>query len=180
MVLKKGIYILECISKNEDIGEGKMLYEFLHIIMPDRVEFKHINGVDDFFNKLNDNHSNIVHISCHGNQHEDGRFYIPTPDGNGITPESFHERDRLNGRDVIMTGCFLGRKGFADEFLEKTNAKSLIAPVKIIDSFDVAMWCVNFYHHLIEKNYSFSESYDYMKNRFYVPGAMQMWSWKEE
>lgn len=175
MALKKGIYILECIPKEEGIGNGKMLYEFLQIIMPDRVDFQNIYGAYDFFDKLNENHSNIVHISCHGNQDEDGIFYIPTPDGQGIIPESFNERDGLKGRDVVITGCSLGRKGFAEGFLKETNVNSLIAPVKIIDAFDVAMWCVNFYHHLIDKNHSFVESYEYMKDRFYVPGAMKMW-----
>jgi hypothetical protein len=178
MALKNGIYILELIPKDEGIGEGKLLYEFLHIIMPDRVDFHYISGVDDFFDKLNENRSNIVHISCHGHQDDDG-FSIPTPDGTGIMPETFNERDRLTGRNVVITGCFLGRKGFADGFLKETNAKSLIAPVKLIDAFDVAMWCVNFYHHLIDTKLSFGECYDYMKDKFYVPGAMQMWERKE-
>lgn len=174
MPLKNSIYILECIPKRESLGEGAMLNEFLKIIMPDRVEFKPIKGTDDFFDKLNKNNSKIVHISCHGNQHEDGDFYIATPDGGGILPESFYESDHLKGRCIVITGCFLGRKGFADEFLKRTQAKSLIAPVKIIESIDVAMWCTNFYYHLLTKNLSFSECYDYMKQKFYVPGALQI------
>ncbi len=54
-----------------------------------------------------------------------------------------------------------------------------MAPVKIIDSFDVAMWCANFYYHLLRKNLTFVECYVYMKEKFYVPGAIKMWGWKE-
>ncbi len=68
----------------------------------------------------------------------------------------------------------LGEGAMLNEFLKRTQAKSLIAPVKIIESIDVAMWCTNFYYHLLTKNLSFNGCYDYMKQKFYVPGALQI------
>ena len=71
--------------------------------------------------------------------------------------------------------CF-GHGDFANEFLDNTQAKSLIAPMNEIEFSDSAMWCVNFYYHLFTRSsFSCGRSYDYMSNNFYVPGAMQMW-----
>ncbi|CAG0978831.1 hypothetical protein METP3_01950 [Methanosarcinales archaeon] len=180
MDLKNGIYIIECIPQEERLGEGEMLNEFLKIIMPSEdVDFEPIENKNDFFNKLNRNNSKVVHISCHGNTDDNKNLYIALPDDD-ILPEDFYESDHLRGRGVVVTGCLLGRKDFADEFLKRTSAKSLIAPLNLIDSFDVAMWCINFYYLVLAKGYTFVESYKYMKKRFYVPGAMKMWILKEE
>ena len=173
-MLKNGVYIIECVPKKDEIKEGAMLFEFLRMAIPDRVELKHIKGKNDFFNELNANNSKIIHISCHGNIDDEGNFCMVMPKGN-IFPNEFYESDHLKGRNVVITGCFLGRKDFADEFLERTHAESLIAPMKELDFLDSAMWCVNFYYLLLTKGYTFAKGFTYMKENFYVKGAMSMW-----
>ncbi len=176
MPLKNGVYILECIPKKEKLGEGEMLKKFLEIALPnDNVELKYIKGKDDFFAELNNNNSKIVHISCHGYE-GDGKFYIGgMADGQDVCSDEFIENDRLRGRGVIITGCKLGRSVFAKEFLKRTLANSLIAPMKDIESFDVAIWSAIFYHHLFTKSFNFGKSYDYMDENFKFQGAMKMW-----
>ncbi len=176
MPLKKGVYIIECVPQKDDMREGAVLYEFLNMVIPNRIEYDDVKNKNDFFDKLNTNKSKVVHISCHGNTDDKGNFCMVMPKGN-ILPEEFLENDRLKGRNVVITGCFLGRKDFADEFLQRTQAESLIAPMNIINFEDSALWCVNFYHHLLTRsNFSFVRSYNYMSKNFYVPGAMKMWS----
>ncbi len=151
-----------------------MLFEFLRMAIPGRVELKHIKGKYDFFDTLNENNSKIVHISCHGDIDNKGNFCMVMPKGY-ISPEEFYESDHLRGRNVVITGCLLGRKDFADEFLERTHVESLIAPMNSIGILDSAMWCVNFYYLLLTKGYTFDKGFDYMKEKFYVKGAMSMW-----
>lgn len=174
MPLKNGVYIIECVPKKDDIKEGAMLFEFLKIAIPDRVELMHIKSKYNFFDKLNKNNSKIVHISCHGGTDNEGNFCMVMPKGY-ISPDEFYESDHLRGRNVVITGCSLGRKDFADDFLERTKAESFIAPMNDITPLDSAMWCVNFYYLLLTKNYTFGKGFDYMKDNFYVKGAMQMW-----
>ncbi len=175
MSLKNSIYILECIPKNESSGEGTMLNEFLKIILqPNKFNLEHIKGKYDFFDKLNKNNSKIVHISCHGYWDKKG-ICIKVPRGGEIKPESFRLDDKLKGRNIIITGCDLGKEKFARKLLERTEANPLIAPLGVVDSFDVAMWCVNFYYRLLNKNLHFNKCYNYMKKNFRISGAMIQW-----
>lgn len=175
MPLKNGVYILECIPKNEKLGEGAMLEKLLEIAIPNYVELKYIKGKKHFFAELNKNNSKIVHISCHGYEN-DGKFYIGgKAEGNDICSDEFFENDRLKGRGIIITGCKLGRAGFAKEFMERTQANHLIAPMKDIESFDVAIWSAIFYHHLFTESKDFVKSYDYMDENFKFQGVMKMW-----
>ncbi|SNQ61865.1 hypothetical protein [Candidatus Methanoperedens nitratireducens] len=183
MPLANGVHILECIPKKEKLGEGATLYNFLKIFLEkDRLRIENIKGKEDFFDKLNDNNFKVVHISCHGYEgDEDGKFYIGGfPDEQVICSDEFFESDHLKGRGVIITGCKLGRAGFAKEFLERTKASSLIAPMKDIESFDVAAWCTIFYHHLFTKSGNFRDSYNYMVENFPFQGSMKWWRWKNK
>jgi hypothetical protein len=173
MTLKGGVYILECIPKKEGMKEGIMLFEFLKMEIPEKVELKFIKSKNHFFDELNKNNFGTVHISCHG-KYYDENFCLQTSNGY-IYPEEFCGDDHLKGRNVVITGCSLGRKSFAGEFLERTGAESLIAPMNDIDFLDSAMWCVNFYYIILKKDYTFGNAFDYMKENFYVKGAMQMW-----
>lgn len=175
MALKNGIYIIECISKGENLREGVLLYEFLNMIIPEKIELHQVKGKSDFFNILKNNNSKVVHISCHGDEDDNGNFCMLMPKGK-IYPEEFYNDDGLRNRNVLLTGCLLGRADFTKEFLDKTQAESIISPLKKIEFSDSAMWCLNFYYHLLTRNsFSFGRSFDYMSNNFYVPGAMQMW-----
>ncbi len=173
MTLKNGVYILECIPKKEMMKEGLILFEFLKMEIPKKVELKFIKGKNHFFDELNKNNFKIVHISCHG-KYDDGNFCLQLPNGY-IYPDQFYDNDHLKGRDVVITGCSLGRKDFAKEFLEKTEANSLVSPMNDIEFLDSAMWCINFYYVLLKKDYPFDKAFDYMKENFYVKGGMQMW-----
>jgi len=175
MSLKKGVYILECVPKKDEMRECAVLYEFLNMVIPNKIEYSDVKSKTDFFEKLNTNNSKVVHISCHGNTDQDKDFYMEMPKGK-IYPDEFYTDDGLKGRNVVLTGCLLGRADFAKEFLEKTHAESLIAPMNEIYFHDSAMWCVNFYHHLSTRSsFSCGKSYDYMYEKFYVPGGMKMW-----
>ncbi len=174
--LRKGVYIIECVPQKDDMREGTVLYEFLNMVIPNRIEYADVKNKNDFFEKLNTNTSKLIHISCHGNKDCNEEFYMEMPKGN-IYPDEFYEDDGLKGRNVVLTGCLLGHADFAKEFLGETHAESLISPMNEIDFYDSAMWCVNFYYHLLTRSsFSCSKSYDYMSKNFYVPGAMQMWS----
>lgn len=173
MTLKEGVYMLECIPKKEGMKEGLILSEFLKMEISEKVELKFIKSKNHFFNILNKNNFKIIHISCHGKYH-DGNFCMQMPKGH-IYPYEFYENDHLKGRNVVITGCSLGRKDFAKEFLDKTDAESLIAPMNDIGFLDSAMWCINFYYILLKKDYTFGNAFDYMKENFYIKGAMQMW-----
>ena len=173
MTLKDGVYILECIPKKEGMKEGVILFELLKMEIPEKAELKFIKGKNHFFDELNKNNFKTVHISCHG-KYYDGNFCLQMPKGH-IYPDQFYENDHLKGRYVVITGCSLGRKEFAEEFLERTEAESLIAPMNDIGFLDSAMWCVNFYYILLKKGYGFGNAFDYMKENFYIKGAMQMW-----
>jgi hypothetical protein len=175
MTLKNGVYILECIPKKEFMKEGLILFEFLKMEIPERVELRFIKGKNHFFDELNKNNFKIVHISCHG-KYDDKNFCLQMPKGY-ICPDQFYQNDHLKGRDVVITGCSIGRKDFAEEFLERTEARSLIAPMNDIEFIDSAMWCINFYYVLLKKGYTFGNAFDYMKENFYVKGAMQMWTY---
>lgn len=173
MTLKDGVYILECIPKKERMKEGTILFEFLKMEIPEKVELKFIKGKNHFFDELNKNNFKIVHMSCHGKSYDES-FCLQMPKGL-IYPDQFYENDHLKGRAVVITGCSLGRRDFAEEFLERTEAELLIAPMNDIGFLDSAMWCVNFYYILLKKGYSFGNAFDYMKENFYIKGAMQMW-----
>lgn len=173
MTFKNGVYILECIPKKEGMKEGIILFEFLRMEIPEKVDLKFIESKNHFFDELNKNNFRIVHISCHG-KYNDRNFCLQMPKGQ-IYPEEFYENDHLKGRNVVITGCSLGRKNFAKAFLERTEAESLIAPMNNIEFLDSAMWAINFYYILLKKDYSFGKAFDYMRENFYVKGAMQMW-----
>ena len=176
MAFKNGVYIIECVPRKENLREGALLYEFLNMVIPEKIEFDHVVGKNAFFDTLSENNSKIVHISCHGDIDDNGEFCMLMPKGK-IYPDEFYDDDGLKGRHVVITGCLLGRAGFAKEFLDETQAESLIAPLHKIEFYDSAMWCVNFYYHLLTRSsFSSSKSFDYMSDNFYVPGAMQMWS----
>lgn len=184
MPLKKGVYIIECVPE-VNLREGALLYHFLNMLLPDspdRIKYNEITNKNNFIKILTKNNSRVVHISCHGGTDEDGNFCMIMPDKEPFFPDEFYENDRLQGRNVVITGCGLGRAGFAKEFLEQTKAESLFAPMNIIDFADSAMWCVNFYYHLLTRSsFSFDKSYKYMKDKkFYVPGGMKPWGWREE
>lgn len=173
MILKDGVYVLECVPKKEGMKEGIMLFEFLKMEIPEKVELKFVKGKNHFFDTLNKNNFKIVHISCHGKYHN-GSFCMQMPKGY-IHTDEFYENDRLNGRNVVITGCSLGKKDFAEEFLKRTGAESLIAPMDDIEFLDSAIWCLNFYYILLKKDYTFCKAFDYMKEKFYIKGTMQMW-----
>ena len=173
MTLKNGVYILECIPKKEGMREGIILFEFLKMEIQEKVELKFIEGKNNFFDELNKNNFKIVHISCHG-KYNNENFCLQMPKGH-IYPDQFYENDHLKGRDVVITGCSIGRKDFAEAFLERTEAESLIAPMNDIEFLDSAMWCINFYYIILKKGYAFANAFDYMKENFYIKGAMQMW-----
>ncbi len=173
---KKGVYIIECIPKKDDMKEGAVLYEFLKMVIPNKIKYAYVKSKTDFFDELNTNNSKVVHISCHGNIDCNEDFYMAMPKGK-IYPDEFYNDDGLKGRNVVLTGCLLGRRDFAMKFLEETHAESIIAPMNEIYFHDSAMWCVNFYHHLVTRSsFSCSRSYNFMSKSFHVPGAMQMWS----
>lgn len=173
MALRKGVSIFECVPKRDDKEEGVMLYELLNMIIPrKKIKLCYVNTKNDFFEKLNKNKSKIIHISCHGNT-DFQKTWIATPKGGKIFPKDFYDDDGLKGRNVVMTGCFLGRKDFAYEFLKGTKAKSLIAPQRITYFQDSALWCVNFYHHLLTGRFSFNGSYKYMDKMFRIAGVMK-------
>lgn len=175
MTLKKGVYILECVPQKDDLREGVLLYEFLNMVIPNKIKIHQVKSKNDFIDILHLNNSKIVHISCHGNIDKEGNFYMMMPKGN-FFPEELFEDDGLKGRNVVLTGCSLGRAGFAKQFLEETQAESLIAPMNDIEFADSAMWCVNFYYHLLSRNsFSLDRSYNYMSEKFYIPGAMKLW-----
>ncbi|MDW7776264.1 MAG: hypothetical protein SCH39_08030 [Methanosarcinales archaeon] len=175
MALKKGVFIMECVPKKDNLREGKLLYEFLNMLIPDRIDLLQIKSKNDFLDRLYENNSKVIHISCHGDTNNEDNFCMLTANGN-IYPDELDEDSGLRGRNVVITGCLLGRTGFAKEFLENTQAKSLIAPMNEIRFRNSAMWCANFYYHLFTRNsFSFGRSYDYMTKNFYVPGAMKMW-----
>ncbi|GFO96901.1 hypothetical protein ig2599ANME_1095 [groundwater metagenome] len=180
MPLKKGVYLIECVPKEDNLREGALLHDFLNMLLPDRIEYHEVTDKDNFIDTLKNN-SKVVHISCHGTTDENGNFCMIMPDDEPFFPNEFYKNDYLKGRNVVITGCGLGRAGFSKEFLERTQAESLLSPVNIIDFADSAMWCVNFYYHLFTRNsFSFDKSYKYMKDNFYVPGAMKQWGWREE
>lgn len=175
MSLKKGVYIIECVSKKENLREGELLYQFLKMVIPDKVEFYQIQGKNDFIETLSMNNSKVIHISCHGDSDDDGNYFMKMPKGK-FYPVEFYENDGLKGRNVLMTGCSLGHADFAKKFLEETQAESYIAPMNDINFEASAMWCVNFYYHLLTRSsFSFAKSYNYMDKYFYVPGAMKLW-----
>lgn len=177
MSLKKGVYIIECVPQKEDKREGKLIYEFLNMFpkIKKKIEFCQVKGKTDFFDTLYENNSKVVHISCHGDTDNKGNFYMIMPKGE-IYPSEFYENNGLKGRNVVITGCLLGHADFAKEFLKTTQAESLIAPKNDITFPDSAMWCVNFYYHLLTRNsFSFRKSYNYMDEKFYILGAMKIW-----
>ncbi|MCK4797022.1 MAG: hypothetical protein KAT05_06545 [Spirochaetes bacterium] len=151
------------------------------MLIPDnRIEVFHIKSKYDLLDTLLENNSKVVHISCHGDGDlkNNENYCMLTPNGK-IHPSELYENDGLRGRNVIITGCLLGRSAFANEFLENTQAKSLIAPLKKIYFSDSALWCVNFYHHLFSKNsFSFISSYNYMKKNLKIQGGMKMFPQK--
>lgn len=172
--LKNGVYVIECVPQKDDMREGAVLYEFLNMLIPNKIEYTDAKSKSDFFNNLDTNNSKVVHISCHGDMDCKNKFYMAMPRGI-IYPHEFDESSGLRGRNVVITGCLLGRNNFANEFLERTQAKSLIAPMNIINFEDSALWCVNFYHHLITRsNFSFVKSFNYMSKYFDIPGAMKI------
>lgn len=64
MRLKKGVYIIECVPQKDDMREGALLYEFLNMVIPNRIEYANVKSKTDFFEKLNSNNSEVIHISC--------------------------------------------------------------------------------------------------------------------
>ncbi len=170
MSLIKGVYIIECVSR-KDCKESNVLHELLKMIKPKKVKCCVAKTKNEFFNKLNKNNHQVIHISCHGNT-DFNESWIAMPKGN-VHSEDFLREDRLNKRNVVITGCFLGRKNFADNFLNRTHAESLIAPQREISFQDSALWCVNFYHRLLTRRFSFNGSYKYMDEMFRIAGAMK-------
>jgi len=52
MSLKKGVYIIECVPQKENLREGTLLYEFLKMVIPEKVELNQIQGKNDFIDTL--------------------------------------------------------------------------------------------------------------------------------
>lgn len=101
MALKKGVFILEGIPQYEGKNEGNMLYEFIKMILPDRVEMWYdFKSYNDFFDSLKSNNHKFIHISTHGDVDDDGNVFLSLPNKLKLYPDELASAEGLNGRNI--------------------------------------------------------------------------------
>ncbi len=84
---------------------------------------------------------------------------------------------RLQECVVTVSACELGKKSFADPFIEQTGASRVIAPQREVLFIDSAFWFLNFYyfalHHEFRPGDAFNRTDDHLSDR--VKGGFQYW-----
>ncbi len=177
MAFKKDLLLLECIPKEDKMEEGIVIREFLKLAFPKKVKFKRIKTKDDFFKAIKRNTCKYIHISCHGYGDVDG-YYIKLPKGK-VYPSELDRSSNLYDRHCFISGCSLGKKAFADNFMKATDSEDVIAPLKDVYFIDAAAFWINFYYNLFFLGKGVDKSFDISKQQIEKSGAMQLWGWQK-
>lgn len=172
MALKHGVLIIEGVPQYENSNEGRILFEFLNMVIPDKVELYYdIRSREEFNSSIEENKHKFIHISSHGDVDATGKVFLSFPRNMQIYPEDFVQLKGLQSRNVLITACEAGKSNFIYKLYKNTSIASVIAPRRDILFAESAMWCINYYYHLFKFNLNVHKTFSYMRRKFHVKGA---------
>lgn len=172
MALKKGVFILEGVPQYENKDEGNLLYEFLRMMIPEKIDLWYdLRSYDDIFSTIATNYHKFLHISTHGGVDKDDKVFLQFPRNMKIYSEDLVDIKGLNSRHVLITACEAGHSSFIEELYDNTKVESVIAPQNEIIFEDSAMWCINYYYQLFRNDLDVNKTFRYMQRKFYIQGA---------
>jgi len=140
--------IIECIPKKDDMREGLVLAEFLHMTGVGAADYHGFTNRSELLAFLGSDallDYDSVHLSGHGVV-DGGHACFLLPRGK-VYPEEFPEECFL-GKTVAVSACGLGKTCFARPFKVQTGADVVIAPQREVLFVDAAVWFVNYYYRL--------------------------------
>jgi hypothetical protein len=176
MRAKNGVLIIESVPKKQDLREGRILKEFLKMIIgKERVHLERVKGKKEFFRVISDYNFKYIHISTHG--YDDAEVpYFSLPYGN-VYPIDF-PINSLKNKSVVFSGCYLGKKSFCDELYERTGFKEIIAPQREISFEDSVAFFVLLYYFIFKEKKTLKQAYKQTMKRFKVKGALKHYPYR--
>jgi len=154
---EKRLFIFECMPKSDRCNEGELLFNLLGMTVDVKhrgeVALKDLGSKTEFLRymarKSIARRFDFIHLSGHGDP--DGcAFRLPL---GKVHPEEFPE-SCFQGRTVTFASCGLSRNGFMDEFMERTGAKAVIAPLNNVHFDDSAIWYAYFYYLVLHHGFT--------------------------
>ncbi|OLS20110.1 MAG: hypothetical protein HeimC3_41920 [Candidatus Heimdallarchaeota archaeon LC_3] len=126
MALKKGILIIECIPEKEGMREGRIVFDFLSMVIPEKIEFSNytIMSYEEFYEAIESNNHQFIHISSHGNIDENGLSYLALPNRMKIYADDLAESRGLTNRNLLITACDAGKVNFLNKLFEETETSN--------------------------------------------------------
>ncbi len=171
----KRLLIIECIPKQEEVDESIVLSNFIEMIRPGSARTEKFTNKSDLIQFL-EGRSNLkgfgfIHISGHGDS-DDNVFELPRGE---MHPEEF-PASCFRNKFMTFSACCLSHSGFMRPFLERTDARSAIAPLNKVQFADAAMWFVHFYYLVLQHDMGPWNAYDGTMNALpKVRGGFQLW-----
>lgn len=171
MAIRNRVSIVECIPKNEELEEGKIIHEYLKML--DRYttaenyegEPWRVTTLDDYYDAIIGNQERYIHISCHGDDDDYGNYHIQLPKGGRIYPNHLNKHEGFWNRVCLLSGCNLGEANFCEELFKYAGPKIIIAPIEEIYFIDAVTFWILFYYYLFNKGKSPEESFKFAEKK---------------
>jgi hypothetical protein len=162
------LLIAEAIPLKERKMESIVLGEFIRLFREDFRDDYYFECKSDFLDyidryivnpKYNKRHGRYkyIHLSGHGRYYKRTGALFKFPKGelkfDDLPKECFR------GTLVTLSACQLGNEAAMEHFIERTKAKSVIAPQNSPRFEDAALWFVNFYYLLLKQRIEPHDAY---------------------
>jgi hypothetical protein len=158
--MSRTLLIAEAIPLKERKMEAVVLGEFVRLFREDFRDDYYFDCKSDFLDYIDRYVVNPKYNKCHGRYKYihlsgHGRYYKRTgavfkfPKGE-LKFEDL-PKDCFRGTLVTLSACDLGNRSAMEQLIERTKAKTVIAPSNSLRFEDGALWYVNFYYLLLKQ-----------------------------
>lgn len=176
------LFILECIPKSDVYKEGEVLFGFLEMTDPKDIAIKGFATKTAFLGYLRRRRNlegyNFIHLSGHGDPRHCA-FELPF---GYVRPEEFPS-SCFEGKRLALSACGLSRRDFIEPFMERTGAKSVVAPRKDVRFDDASIWYLTYYYLMLHHRFTPGGAFDrvndtlcYGPRRGRVKGGFEYWT----
>lgn len=163
--MNRGVYIIECLDKNDPGSEGRMLKEVLNLMKVDSKLIR-VTSIDKLLAAVAKSPFEHIHISTHGAVTDEKKFRgWWTPRGSGTTRKMEKQQVKLTCTSIVSTACLSGSKVFAKHVTNQWGSKYYIAPTGNPRFYNAALFAHIYYHKLFKtKGSVYSAFASYAKN----------------
>jgi hypothetical protein len=167
--MTRSLLIVEAVPLKERKMESLVIGEFIRMFREkfrDDYIFECKSGFLEYLDRYvvnpeyNKRHGKYkyIHFSGHGryNKRRGAVFSFPKGDLN------FDElpKNCFTGMTVTFSACELGKKTAMEQFIERTKAKCVIAPLNSLYFEDAALWFINYYYLLLKQKLPVHDAFD--------------------